>query len=49
MKLKTLLLGAIASTAFAPFALADGHEGERQTGRESCGRRRDHGVRLKYV
>ena len=29
MKLKTLLLGAIASTAFAPFALADGHEGER--------------------
>ena len=29
MKLKTLLLGAIASTAFAPMALADGHEGER--------------------
>ena len=29
MKLKTLLMGAIASTAFAPFAFADGHEGER--------------------
>ena len=29
MKLKTLLLGAIASTAFAPMALADSHEGER--------------------
>ncbi|MBD3663604.1 peptide ABC transporter substrate-binding protein [Sulfitobacter aestuariivivens] len=29
MKMKTLLMGAIASTAFAPFALADGHEGER--------------------
>mgnify|MGYP000185694606 CR=1 FL=1 len=29
MKLRTLLMGAIASTAFAPFALADGHEGER--------------------
>ena len=29
MKLKTLLLGAIASTAFAPMAMADGHEGER--------------------
>ena len=29
MKLKTLLMGAIATTAFAPFALADGHSGER--------------------
>jgi peptide/nickel transport system substrate-binding protein len=29
MKMKTLLMGAIASTAFAPFALADGHSGER--------------------
>ncbi|MGB3243926.1 MAG: peptide ABC transporter substrate-binding protein [Sulfitobacter sp.] len=29
MKLKTLLMGAIATSAFAPFALADGHEGER--------------------
>lgn len=29
MKLKTLLMGAIATTAFAPLALADGHEGER--------------------
>ncbi len=29
MKLRTLLMGAIATTAFAPFALADGHEGER--------------------
>ncbi|MGJ8616679.1 MAG: peptide ABC transporter substrate-binding protein, partial [Sulfitobacter sp.] len=29
MKMRTLLMGAIASTAFAPFALADGHEGER--------------------
>ena len=29
MKLKTLLMGAIASAAFAPLALADGHEGER--------------------
>ena len=29
MKLKTLLLGAIATTAFASIAMADGHEGER--------------------
>lgn len=29
MKLKTLLMGAIATTAFAPVVLADGHEGER--------------------
>ena len=29
MKLKTLLLGAIATTAFASTAMADGHEGER--------------------
>ena len=29
MKLKTLLMGAIASTAFAPLAFADGHSGER--------------------
>ena len=29
MKLKTLLMGAIASAAFAPLAFADGHEGER--------------------
>jgi peptide/nickel transport system substrate-binding protein len=29
MKMKTLLMGAIASAAFAPFALADGHSGER--------------------
>ena len=29
MKMRTLLMGAIASTAFAPLALADGHEGER--------------------
>ena len=29
MKLKTLLMGAVASAAFAPLALADGHEGER--------------------
>jgi peptide/nickel transport system substrate-binding protein len=29
MKMRTLLMGAIATTAFAPFALADGHEGER--------------------
>ena len=29
MKLKTLLMGAIASTALAPMVLADGHEGER--------------------
>ena len=29
MKLKTLLMGAIATTAFAPVAFADGHSGER--------------------
>ena len=29
MKLKTLLMGAIATSAFAPMAFADGHEGER--------------------
>lgn len=29
MKLKTVLLGAAASLAFAPMAMADGHEGER--------------------
>ncbi|MEM6939860.1 MAG: peptide ABC transporter substrate-binding protein [Pseudomonadota bacterium] len=29
MKLRTLLMGAIATTAFAPLAFADGHEGER--------------------
>lgn len=29
MKMRTLLMGAIASTAFAPIAFADGHEGER--------------------
>ncbi|MGC3936578.1 peptide ABC transporter substrate-binding protein [Roseobacter sp. EG26] len=29
MKLKTLLMGAIATTALAPVAFADGHEGER--------------------
>ncbi len=29
MKLKTLMLGAAASFAFAPMAMADGHEGER--------------------
>lgn len=29
MKMRTLLLGAIASTAFAPVAFADGHSGER--------------------
>ncbi|MEM9576042.1 MAG: peptide ABC transporter substrate-binding protein [Pseudomonadota bacterium] len=29
MNLKTLLMGAIATTAFAPVVLADGHEGER--------------------
>lgn len=29
MKIKTLLMGAIASAAFAPLALADGHSGER--------------------
>lgn len=29
MKLKTLLMGAIATTALAPAVLADGHEGER--------------------
>ena len=29
MKLKTLLIGAIATTAFASTAMADGHEGER--------------------
>ena len=29
MKLKTLLMGAIASTALAPMVMAEGHEGER--------------------
>jgi len=29
MKLRTLLMGAIATTAFAPVAFADGHSGER--------------------
>ena len=29
MNLKTILMGAIATTAFAPAVLADGHEGER--------------------
>ena len=29
MKLKTLLMGAVASTAFAPMAFAEAHEGER--------------------
>jgi len=29
MKLRTLLMGAIASTAFAPMVMADGHAGER--------------------
>ena len=29
MKLKTLLLGAIATTAFASTAMADAHKGER--------------------
>ncbi|KIN61450.1 Peptide/opine/nickel uptake family protein ABC transporter, periplasmic substrate-binding protein [Sulfitobacter noctilucae] len=29
MKLRTLLMGAIATTAFAPLAMADGHSGER--------------------
>ncbi len=29
MKMRTLLLGAVASTAFAPVAFADGHSGER--------------------
>ncbi|MEM6303529.1 MAG: peptide ABC transporter substrate-binding protein [Pseudomonadota bacterium] len=29
MKLKTLLMGAIATAGFAPVVLADGHEGER--------------------
>jgi peptide/nickel transport system substrate-binding protein len=29
MKLRTLLMGAIASAAFAPVAFADGHSGER--------------------
>ncbi|WP_436399489.1 peptide ABC transporter substrate-binding protein [Roseobacter sp. S98] len=29
MKLRTLLMGAIATTALAPVVLADGHEGER--------------------
>ena len=29
MKLRTLLMGAIATTAFAPLAFADGHTGER--------------------
>ncbi|MEP3440575.1 MAG: peptide ABC transporter substrate-binding protein [Sulfitobacter sp.] len=29
MKLKALLMGAIATTAFAPVAFADGHSGER--------------------
>ena len=29
MKLRTLLMGAVASTALAPMAIADGHSGER--------------------
>ncbi len=29
MKMKTLLMGAIATAGFAPMVLADGHEGER--------------------
>ena len=29
MKLRTLLMGAIATTAFAPMVLADGHSGDR--------------------
>jgi len=29
MRMRTLLMGAIASTAFAPIAFADGHSGER--------------------
>jgi peptide/nickel transport system substrate-binding protein len=29
MKMRTLLMGAIATVAFAPVAFADGHEGER--------------------
>ncbi|MEM9968690.1 MAG: peptide ABC transporter substrate-binding protein [Pseudomonadota bacterium] len=29
MKIKTLLMGAVACTAFAPAAMADGHAGER--------------------
>lgn len=29
MKLRTLLMGAVATTAFAPAVLADGHSGER--------------------
>ena len=29
MKLKTLLMGAVASTALAPMAFAEAHEGER--------------------
>lgn len=29
MKLRTLLMGAVAATAFAPMAIADGHSGER--------------------
>ena len=29
MKMKTALMGAVASLAFAPMAMADGHEGER--------------------
>lgn len=29
MKLKTILMGAIATTLFVPLAFADGHEGER--------------------
>ncbi|MFD2738563.1 peptide ABC transporter substrate-binding protein [Sulfitobacter aestuarii] len=29
MKMKTLLMGAVASVAFAPSVLAEGHEGER--------------------
>ena len=29
MKLKTALMGAVATMAFAPLAYADAHEGER--------------------
>ena len=50
MKLKTLLMGAVASTALAPMAFAEAHEGER--GRDGHERQvrvallaPDHGVR----
>ena len=44
MKLKTLLMGAVASTAFAPMAFAEAHEGER--GRDGV---RDGDVRTRRV